>query len=146
MEKINHAAVWVCVVLLAGWGFVWFAVLFDEQWMTLVGLDEAAVAANPLGNGVHLVNFIAGVVPLYVLAWLFGKMGVSSGIQGASMGLLIAFSFIFLSTLTGNVFAQNPYALTWITGGFDMTALTMSGFILGAWRKKDAASSPEVEN
>ena len=144
MEKINHLAVLACVILLTGLGFLWFGPLFGEQWMGMVGLDMATVEANPPGTGVWITDFIATVVPLYVLAWLFGKIGVSSGVQGAGMGLLITFSFIFLSTLTGNMFAQNPYALSWITGGFDMTAMTLSGFILGVWRKKETAT-PEVE-
>lgn len=138
MGKINHAAVWVSVVLLFGLGFLWYGPLFGESWMKMVGLDMATVEANPPGTGAWITNFIATVVPLYVLAWLFVKLGVSSGVEGAGIGLLIAFSFTFLSALTGNLFAQMPYALAWITGGFDMTAMTLSGFILGTWRKKDS--------
>ena len=33
------------------------------------------------------------------------------------------------------MFAKNPYALSWITGGFDMVSLSLSGFVLGVWRK-----------
>ncbi len=136
MEKINHAAVWVSVVLLTGLGFLWYGPIFGESWMAMVGLDQAAVDANPPGTGTWVTNLFSTVVPLYVLAWLFGKLGVASGVHGAGLGLLISFSFVFLSVITGNLFAQNPYALSWITGGFSMTAMTLSGFILGAWRKK----------
>jgi hypothetical protein len=37
-----------------------------------------------------------------------------------------------------NMFAQQPYGLAWITGGFDMVGMTISGFILGAWTKVNA--------
>ncbi len=104
--------------------------------MKMVGLDLAEVEANPPGAGVWISNVIATIIPLYVLAWLLGKLNVKSGLEGAWIGFLIAFSFVFLSKLTGDLFAQNPYGLAWITGGYDMVAITLSGFILGAWRKK----------
>ena len=103
--------------------------------MGMVGLDQATVEANPPGAGVWITNIISSVIPLYVLAWLFTKLDVRSGFQGACVGLLIAFSFDFLARMTSNMFAQAPYELAWITGGFDMVLLTISGFILGAWLK-----------
>lgn len=133
--KINHLAVWLCVILLFVLGFLWYGPLFGDQWMDMVGLVKAEVEANPPGAGIWISNVISTVIPLYVLAWLFLKLNVSSGLQGLLYGFLISFSFVFLSKLTGDMFAQNPYALSWITGGFDMVSLSLSGFILGAWRK-----------
>ncbi len=133
--KINHAAVWVCFVLLQGLGFVWYGALFSEPWMEMVGLDLAAVEANPPGTGTWITNLIATIVPLYVLAWLFTKLNVDSAVRGAGIGLLLTFSFEFLSTMTGNMFAQHPYALVWITGGFNLVAMALSGAIIGGWKK-----------
>lgn len=48
--KINHAAVWVSIMLMFGLGFLWFARLFREKWMELNGLDMSALT-------------ISGVVP-----------------------------------------------------------------------------------
>ena len=133
--KINHLAVWVSVVLLFVLGFVWYGPLFGEKWMAMVGLDPATVEASPPGAGVWITNLIATAVPLYVLAWLFTKMNVGTALQGAAIGLLIGFSFIFLSDMTGDMFAQNPYGLSWITGGFSMLSLAIGGLVLGAWKK-----------
>ncbi len=133
--KINHAAVWVCVVLISILGFLWYGVLFEEQWMEMVGLDLAAVEANPPGTGTWITNFIATVVPMYVLAWLFTRINVDSAVQGGIIGFLIGFAFVFLSKMTGDMFAQAPYALSWITGGLDMVSLTLAGLVLGGWRK-----------
>jgi cytochrome b subunit of formate dehydrogenase len=134
--RINHLAILVCFILLTGLGFLWYGPLFGEPWMDMVGLDMAEVEANPPGAGIWISNIIATVIPLYALAWLFKQMGVDSGIRGAGIGLLISFSFVFLSKLAGDLFAQNPYALSWITGGYDMVSLTLAGFILGAWPKR----------
>ena len=134
--KINHFAVWACVLLSFVIGFIWYDFLFVDAWMAMVGLDRATVEANPPGAGVWITNIISSVIPLYVLAWLFTKLDVRSGIRGAGLGLLIAFSFDFLARMTSDMFAQAPYELAWITGGFDMVLLTISGFILGVWIKQ----------
>ncbi len=133
--KINHGAVWVSVVLMFGLGFLWFGPLFGEQWMALVGLDMATLEANPPSATIWISNTIGTIIGVYVLAWLFTKMNVSSLGEGALTGLIIGFAFVFMSHMIGGLFAQAPYALAWINGGHDMAALTISGAVLGAWRK-----------
>lgn len=133
--KINHLAILVCFVLLTVLGFVWYGPLFGEKWMGMVGLDLATVEANPPGAGIWITNVVATLIPLYTLAWLFTKLSVDSAGRGAAIGLLIVFAFEFMSTMTGNMFAQNPYGLTWITGGYNLVAIGLSGAILGGWRK-----------
>lgn len=136
--KTNHAAVWVSVVVITGLGFLWYDTLFGEKWMSLVGLDLATVEANPPGAGVWATNIIGTVIPMYMLAWLFVKLDIDSAFKGAKMGFMISFSFVFLSKMTSDMFAQNPYELSWIEGGFDVVALIIGGIILGAWTKKRA--------
>lgn len=134
--KINHLAVLVCVIILHVLGFFWYGPLFGEQWMAMVGLDMTAMEGNAPGVGVWISNFVASVAPLYMLAWLFTKLDVTSGIRGAGIAFLITFCFHHLSLMSGNMFAEEPYGLAWIIGGFSLTGLTISGFILGAWTKK----------
>ena len=134
--KINHLAIFICLILSFALGFLWYGPLFGEAWMGMVGLDMATVEANPPGVGAWITNLIASLVPLYVLAWLFTKLDVRNGLRGAGIALLLAFSINFLSRMTSDMFAQAPYPLAWITGGFDMVILAISGFILGAWKKE----------
>ncbi len=133
--KINHIAVWANIVLLHVLGFLWYGPLFGDSWMEMVGITMEDAEAGSAAAGLWITNFIATVIPMYVLAWLFTKLNVDNPVKGLLTGLLIAFSFNFLSTMTGDMFAQNPYALSWITGGFELVAFSIAGFILGAWRK-----------
>jgi hypothetical protein len=103
--------------------------------MSLEGLDPAVIEANPPVASVWITNVIATVVPLYALAWLFTRLNVSSAVEGAGIGLLIGFSFVFLSRMTNDMFAQNPYGLSWIVGGFNVLSLIVGGALLGGWRK-----------
>lgn len=141
MNHINHLAILVCVIALFVLGFIWYGPLFGDSWMEMVGLDPEQVEANPPGAGVWLTNLVATVLPLYVLAWLLLKMDVKTGLKGAWIGFVISFSFVFLSQMTGDMFAKAPYALSWITGGYSMLALTLSGLILGAWAKRPSSAA-----
>jgi|GEM_PF-6017570 len=51
------------------------------------------------------------------------------------VSIVLKFIFVFLSHMIGGFFSQAPYALALINGGHDMAALTISGAVLGAWRK-----------
>ena len=133
--KINHLAVLVCFVVLTALGFLWYGPLFGETWMDMVGLDMATVEANPPGASTWIANIVATLIPLYFLAWLFTKLNVRTAMNGALIGFLIGFCFILLSDMTSNLFAQRPYGLSWITGGYSVVSLAIAGAILGAWKK-----------
>ena len=135
MQKINWLAVLACVVLLFVLGFVWYGPIFGDAWMGHVGLDRATVEANPPGASVWIANIVSSIIPMILLAWILGEMNVSSWMKGAFVGLAIGFAFVFLHDMTGNLFAERPYGLSWITGGYDMVGLALAGAILGAWRK-----------
>ena len=133
--KINHGAVWVSVIFSFILGFLWYGPFFAEPWMSMVGLDQATVEANPPGTGVWITQVVSSAIQMYVLAWLFTKMNVDSGVRGAMVGLLIGFAYNHMAGMSSGMFALYPYGLAWITGGFSMVLLSVSGFIMGAWKK-----------
>ena len=94
-----------------------------------------------MGAGLWITNLIASVAAVYLLAWLFTRLNVNSGAQGAVIAFLITFCIFHLSEMRGNMFAGLPYGLAWITGGFNLVGNTLSGFILGAWTKRDVGRS-----
>lgn len=97
--KINHLAAWVCIILLHALGFLWYGVLFGEQWMAMVGMDEATAQANAPSPSIWILNAVAIIAPVYLLAWLLAKLGVTDGLRGAGIGLLIAFCFTHLTIM-----------------------------------------------
>ncbi len=126
---------WLAVVLQFVLGFLWYGPLFGEAWMGMVGLDMATIEADPAGAEEWITNIVTAVVSMYVLAWLFTRINVTSLVQGLLIGLLIGFSFVLLSIMTSGMFAKDPYGLAWITGGFTTVGLAVGGAILGAWKK-----------
>jgi hypothetical protein len=134
--KINHLAVWICIVLMHAFGFLWYGPLFGEKWMVLVGMDQETMQQESMSAGIWILNSVAIIAPIYLLAWLLARMNITSGLQGALITFLITFSFHHLPLMNANMFAGQPYGLAWITGGYSLTWLTVSGFILGAWTKR----------
>ena len=134
--KINHFAVWVNVVLLHVIGFFWYdPMLFGNQWMKMVGLTMEMAVAGSSNVGLWITNLVSTAITVYAMAWLFTRLNVDNALKGLLMGLLIAFAFNFMPSMSGDMFAQIPYGLSWITGGFAMVGWSISGLILGAWKK-----------
>jgi len=133
--KINHLAVWLCIILMHVFGFLWYGALFGAKWMELVEIDQATMQQESMHVGIWITNSAAIIAPIYLLAWLLTRMSVTSGIQGAVIAFLITFCFHHLPVMNANMFAMEPYGLAWITGGYSVTCLTISGFILGTWVK-----------
>ncbi|MDA3906704.1 MAG: DUF1761 domain-containing protein [Bacteroidales bacterium] len=134
--KLNHYAIWLAIVLQFILGFLWYGPFFGEKWMLMVGLDLTAVEAIQPGIAIWLTNIISTIAAMYLLAWLFLKIEIRTALRGLFTAFLIAVTFIFLTTLTNNVFARLPYGLAWITGGFSMVGFSIAGTIYGVWTKK----------
>lgn len=131
--QINHLAVLVSVVVLSGFGALWYGPLFGDTWAGLVGLDTETM--EPPGASIWITNFVSTIIPVYVLAWLFTQMNVETLVKGALVGLVIGFAFIHLRLMNGNMWAGRPYELSWIDGGNNMISMAIAGAILGAWKK-----------
>jgi hypothetical protein len=133
--RINHLAVLVSIVLQFVIGFLWYGPLFGEAWMGMVGLSMEIIEADPAGAGEWFTNIIASAAGIYLLAWLFVRLGVRTALRGAWLGFLIGFVFVLLSNMTTGMFAKDPYGLAWITGGFTTVGLMVGGLVLGGWTK-----------
>ena len=132
---INHLAVVVCIILIHGLGFLWYGPLFGEKWMAHVGYTAEEMQADGSGAGIWVLNSVSIIAAVYLLAWLFAKLNVTSGMTGALYAFVITFSIHHLAVMNANMFAGDPYGLAWITGGYTLAANTLAGFILGAWVK-----------
>jgi hypothetical protein len=136
--KINHFAVWLCIVLQHGIGFLWYGPLFGEKWLTLVKLDLATMQSDSANPSLWILNSLSIIAPIYLMAWLFTKLDVKTGLYGATIAFMISFCFHHLSVMNANMFAGAPYGLAGITAGYSVVSLTIAGFVLGSWIKREA--------
>lgn len=140
-RKTNWLAIAASIVAGMTIGFLWYGVIFNEQWMAGNGFSmdgdkmfkngaEVPMSATPM-----IVNTIVMAVYALVMNWLLAKMNVSTWQTGATVGAAIGLIMV-LGILTGNMFAQNPMSLTLVDGSYSFLLFAIIGAIVGGWQKK----------
>jgi hypothetical protein len=139
--KTNWLAIAVSAVAGMLIGFLWYGMLFQNQWMAGNGFTmegekmfkngaEIPMSATPM-----IVNVIVMLVYALIMSWLLNKMNVSTWQTGATIGAGIGVLMV-LGILTGNMFAQNPMSLTLVDGSYSFVLFVVIGAIVGGWRKR----------
>lgn len=134
MQKINHLAVWVLVVIHQLIPMVWYGALSDK-WMALNNLTMKDIEASPSPMP-YIVAIVTAIVFNYFLAWLFIKLNLSGAVNGLLFAALIFISCIALEVTTHNMFQMRPFELTLINMGHTFLNFCVSGLLLGLWVKK----------
>ena len=139
--KTNWLAIAVSAVAGMLIGFLWYGMLFQNQWMAGNGITmegekmfkngtEIPMSATPM-----IVNVVVMLVYAIIMNWLLNKMNVSTWQTGATIGAGIGVLMV-LGILTGNMFAQNPMSLTLVDGSYSFVLFVVIGVIVGGWRKR----------
>ncbi len=136
---------WLAIAVSAVAGmlieFLWYGMLFQNQWMAGNGFTmegekmfkngaEIPMSATPM-----IVNVVVMLVYALIMNWLLNKMNVSTWQAGATIGAGIGVLMI-LGILTGNMFAQNSMSLTLVDGSYSFVLFVVIGAIVGGWRKR----------
>jgi hypothetical protein len=130
--RINIFAVVVAVIAGQIVPMAWYS-LFADEWMDLAGITLEQ--ARELSPAAYVVSVISTAVMAYVMAWFFVKLRVESAVEGLKYGLIIGVAFNFMSIYTQNWFEfRSPY-LSLIDGGNNVIVFTVTGLILGGWRR-----------
>lgn len=132
-QSVNLWAVLVCVVIGQIVPALWYN-FFSEQWIALNGFNkqqlEAATSPVPYLASIVSTSFMA-----YSVAWVFTKIPIKSGFTGFLVGLLFGIVFILFETIVKDMFSMRPLELSLIDGGVSVVVYSITGFILGFWRK-----------
>jgi len=137
--RINQAAVWLLVVVhqLVAWG--WYAA-FGEKWLNLHARTMTDIDRTH-NVGAYVLGVVTAIIVNYALAWLFARLNVTNAASGLTIALLCWFAFLFVEYATISVFSSfetNQWPLIGIDMGRPLVAWSISGLVLGAWRKKAA--------
>lgn len=132
--KINHAAVWVLVLIHQVIGGFWFSPFaFANKWIELTGKSMADFSNATFVP--YVISIFGAVVLCYTMAWLFKKLNVTNFITGMTYAFLFWFAFLFTELLTFNSFELRPFGLTFIDAGKSLVTFLISGFLLGTWKR-----------
>jgi hypothetical protein len=140
-RKTNWLAIAAAVVVSMIIGFLWYGLLFQNQWMAGNGFTMEGEkmfkdgVEIPMSSTPMIFNTIAMVVYALIMNWLLGRIGANTWMDGAKFGGAIGL-LMAVGVYIGNVFAQNPMSLTMVDGSYSLVLFTLIGAILGGWQKK----------
>ncbi len=139
--KTNWLALVVAALVGIAMGFLWYGMLFSNQWMAGNGITMAGEkmmkngAELPMSALPMIVNAVSMLVYAYLMNWLVNKTSSFDLKSGATLGAVIGVIHLF-GIYTGNRFAGNPVSLSMVDGFYTFLLFTVMGAIIGAWRAK----------
>lgn len=139
MKGINWVGVVAAVVVGQVIGFLWYGMLFEEQWMALSGVTPSADAANT-SMALGVVNQLVVAVGL---AWLINKTGSATLVGGAIAGGLAGVFFAATTAAQNFIYGGADTGLIPIDIGYLLVAYTAMGAAVGAVKlgSKSAAAA-----
>ena len=136
--KINYWAVLTILILGQIIPMAWYSA-FMKPYMEYNNLTPE------MGNQAGMTPYIASIVFAgslsWVLAWIFKRMNIQSALDGLKTGFLLGIPMMLFYNMMQNLFALRPYPLAWIDGGYGIILFSVSGLILGAWKKYEKSSA-----
>jgi hypothetical protein len=136
-SRINHMAVWVAAFVFFGWGYLWYGLLFGNQWMASMGKTEADFTPAPT---VYLWSFILGLILSYATAMALTRHPEDQTVsQGISFALFMGVALYATQTLNHVIYENIPMSLWIIDTLYTVIGFAIVGAIIGAWKKSGAA-------
>ncbi len=135
-SKINYLAVILAGVINFGIGMIWYSpFLFGKMWQKGQGYSESELKKNNMylafGGSFVLMTIMALGVALFLAHCL--EPGIDWKV-GAMHGFFLGILFVGPSIGINNLYGKQSLMLWIIDAGYQITYLTLSGGILGAWK------------
>jgi len=132
--KLNWLGIIVATVVAFFLGFLWYGLIFAEQWMALTGVtDEGS------GNAMWM---LLGVVQTFVtmvgLGWLIGRDG-GGWMNGLKMGLVAGVCFALTTSAYGFIYQTSAMGLLPIDWSHLLAVYAVGGAIIGGLKMKPKA-------
>jgi hypothetical protein len=139
-NKTNWIAIIASMVVGMAIGFLWYGMLFNQQWMDGNGITMEG--EKMFKNGVErpasmmpmVLNALAMIVYGILINWLVNKTSSFTWASGATLGAVIGL-ITLIGIYIGNLFAGNPLSLTMVDGSYSFVIFTLIGAVVGGWRK-----------
>ncbi len=128
----NFLAVVVAALASYAIAFIWYGVIFKNQWMQLTGVTEMKPSAKNV-----IIMLVGSLLMSFVLvhAVIFGNAYLKTG--GVSGGLMCGFfnwlGFVAPVTISNVVYEKRPWKLWILDNSFWLLSLLVMGAILSSW-------------
>lgn len=129
--ELNYLAIGLAVVVAFVSSTVWY-IAFGAQRERLLGTEGDASERPPAW--MVLVELVRSFIVAYVLAVLFGLVGIAGFFSALGLGLLLWVGFPFVLFVGSIVWDKVPWRLAAIHAGDWLVKLILVSIIVGLWR------------
>jgi hypothetical protein len=139
MQRTNHVAVIVSLILHQVLGFLWYGLLFFDPWLSGLGKrPEDINQADPIPFAYDIVGWlIAG----YVVAWLVRATGSDTAGKGARLGALLWLGVAVPTLVPHYAFAGIRPIVTIIDALNALAGFVITGAVIGGWPRRRVTQS-----
>lgn len=127
----NLVAVLTAAVLQWVVGWLWFGVIFNKAYKSLLGVSESEKPSN--AGGVMALIFIANFILSFALAQVLMLTGHTSATNGAFVGVVCGLGFVVPPLLAQHLSERKPFKLFGINALYWLLAMLLSGALLAIW-------------
>jgi hypothetical protein len=136
-NRINHFAVVVAAIVFFAWGYLWYGLLFGNQWLAAMGKTMADFQSSPT---TYLWSFILGLILSYATAMALTRHPEDQSVaQGISFALFMGIALYATQTLNHLIYENGSMTLWIINTAYTVIGFAIIGAIVGAWKKQGAA-------
>jgi hypothetical protein len=137
-DRINHLAVWVAAIVYFVFGWLWYTI-FSAPWMAATGKTAAEAQGSV---GLYVGSFVLGLILAYATAIALARRAEDqTAAQGVSFALFMGIALYATQTLNQTLYESRPIVLWAIDAGYVIVGFAMIGAIVGAWKKRTAATA-----
>jgi Protein of unknown function (DUF1761) len=136
LSKINWVAVLLSLVFYSFFGWLWFTVLFPNQYAST--LDKSGmIPTKP--NPIYFYGPALAILPTIITAaLLMVVLNINTRKVAIEFALVIGFGFLVANTFNIAINPNIPHPMTYglLVGGFQLICIVVTCIILQAMRKK----------
>lgn len=116
-------------------GGLWYSpVGFSAVWMRGLGITPQDIKEARISVSAGLAaSAAASLAQVMVLVGLLHRIGSVSALEGALIGVTIAFAFSFLPMLKDRVWAGRAWSVILVDAGYEVVAAALIGGLAGWW-------------
>lgn len=128
--KLNWLGIVVATVAAFFIGFLWYGLIFDEQWMALTGVTDES-GGDPMWMMLGLVQTFVTMVGL---GWFIARDGASGWMAGLKIGLVAGICFALMTSAYGFIYQTSPMGLLPIDWSHLLVVYAVGGALIGGLR------------
>jgi len=133
---MNWLAMVVAALSTFAVGFVWYGMLFKNQWIAATGMTEEKQKQGnmPLIFGLSLVFAFIAAFFLYNFVWHHEQAEFHTFKHGAFHGVTLSLVVVLPTLGTNALYEQKSWKYILINVGYWMVSFAIMGGILNIWR------------